>query len=79
MMPLASLLSVNGALGVQASGEFLGFSPVAADEPPAAALPSGGRIDAVVVDDVEAVLALHDVGHVAVIDDEGANPTRLSA
>lgn len=67
-----------GALGLQASGEVLGFRPVAA-EPPTAPLPSGDRIDAVVVDDVEAVLALHDVGHVAVIDDEGADPTRLSA
>jgi len=44
---------------------------------PAPSLPAVDGVDAVVGDDVEAVLAMHDVGHEPVIDDEGANPKRL--
>ena len=48
---------------VETSGDGLGFLTVVADGMPSTPLSAGERVDAVVGDDVEAVLALDDVGH----------------
>ena len=55
-------------------GDELGVVPVMADGMPSSSFLAGQRVEAVVGDDVEAVLALHDVGHAICIDDFGANP-----
>ncbi len=48
---------------VEAGGELFGFVAVVADGMPASAFPAGEWVEAVVGDDVEAVLALDDVAH----------------
>ena len=52
-----------GSVDPEAGRESLGFLPIDTGRVPAAPLPSGERVEAVVGDDVEAVLALDDVGH----------------
>lgn len=52
-----------GVVTIETSGGELGVVSVVADGMPAASFSAGERVEAVVGDDVEAVLALHDVGH----------------
>ena len=52
-----------GVVAVDAGGDRLGFVAVVADGMPASSFLAGEGVEAVVGDDVEAVLALHDVGH----------------
>ena len=52
-----------GMCGVELGGDGFGFVAVVADRVPAASFFAGEWIEAVVGDDVEAVLALHDVCH----------------
>ena len=64
----------TGAAGVELGGDGLGLLTIGSDRMPAASLASGERVESVIGDDVEAVLALHDVGHRPSVDDVGANP-----
>jgi len=52
-----------GVLAVDAGGDELSVVSVMADGVPASSLLTGEGVEAVVGDDIEAVLALHDVGH----------------
>ena len=47
---------------------------VMAHRVPAPSFLAGERVEAVVLDDVEAALALHDVGHRMTVDHFGTNP-----
>lgn len=51
------------AFAVESGGKLFGFVTVVADGMPASAFPAGEWVEAVVGDDVEAVLALHAVAH----------------
>ena len=62
----------------RASDRF-GVDPTATGGVPASAFSPGGRVGAVVGDDVEAVLALNDVGHVDPIGRFGNNPKDRSS
>ncbi len=75
----ASGAAVASRVGFETTGEELGAVEGVAGGMPAPSLPAVDGVDAVVGDDVEAVLAMHDVGHEPVIDDEGANPKRMSS
>jgi hypothetical protein len=48
---------------VESGGQLFGFDSVVADGVPPSAFASGEWVEAVVGDDVEAVLALHDAAH----------------
>lgn len=61
-------------LGVEAVCHGVGLGAVAAGGVPSAAFLAGEGVDAVVGDDVEAVLALDDVAHRASVYDFDANP-----
>ena len=65
------------AVVVEAGGELFGFGAVVADGVPSPAFSAGERVEAVLGDDVEAVLALHDVAHPLV--STTSTPTRSSA
>jgi hypothetical protein len=59
---------------VQPDRNRVGLLAVTSDRVPSAPLASGERIEAVVGHNVEAVLALHDLGHASSIDNVGENP-----
>lgn len=58
-------------------GNGFRLGSVVADRVPSAAFLAGQWIDAVIGDDVEAVLALNDVGHGHIVDVFDANPKRI--
>ena len=64
------------AFAVESLGDGFGFVSVASHRVPPAPFPAGERVEAVVGDDVDALLALHDVGHRVSVDDFDANPKR---
>lgn len=64
------------AFAVESSGELFGFLSVVAHGMPSSAFPSGEWVEAVVSDDVEAGLALHDVAHPPI--STTSTPTRSS-
>lgn len=51
------------AFAVKSGGELFGIPSVVADGVPSSAFATGEWVEAVVREDVEAVLALHDVAH----------------
>jgi hypothetical protein len=59
----------------QTHGDRLRLATVTADGVPSTALLARQGIYAVVVDDIEAVFALDDVGHASSVDHFEANPT----
>jgi len=59
----ASRRRSSGVLAIEAAGDDLSVVAVVADGMPAASFLAGEWVQAVVGDDLEAVLALHDVGH----------------
>jgi len=63
-------------IGVEPGGECLGFVSLVADGVPPSVFLAGDGVEAVVGHDVEAVLALHDVGHADEIGHFDANPKR---
>lgn len=65
------------AFAVEWGSQLFGFGSVVANGVPASAFPSGERVEAVVGDDAEAVLALHYVTHPP--SSTTSTPTRSSA
>lgn len=59
----ASEWSGTGSVGFEAGGHLLGLVSVTASGVPASAFLAGERVEAVIGDDVEAVVALDDVCH----------------
>jgi hypothetical protein len=57
-------LTIRVAIERQLGDDRLGVLAAATSGMPAATMPSGKRVDAVVGDDVETVVSLNDVGHV---------------
>ena len=73
---LGQALASRLLVGRQSGDDRLGVLAAATSGMPAATMPSGDRVDAVVGDDVEAVVTLNDVGHVELFGRDwfGANP-----
>lgn len=67
------------AFAADSPGDGFGFVVVASHRVPPTPFLAGERVESVVGDDVEAVLALHDVGHRPSVDDFDANPKRPTA
>ena len=63
-----------GTIEVEPCCERLGFASVGSNRVPAAPLPAGERVEAVVGHDVEPVVSLDDVAHPRRLDDVGTNP-----
>jgi hypothetical protein len=62
------------AVGSHTDGDLLGLITVTAHRMPSTPLLARQGIDAVIVDDIETVFALHDVGHAPSVDHFEANP-----